>query len=297
MTKKTFTIIGNCQISLISYLLSNKSFMETYDYISIFEVHIVNQSDIDYIYKILNDIDLLIIQPINNNYKNIENFGTYNIISKTKPSCKIILFPSLHLKFYYPFSSYIINKKTHELLQTPTHYHDINLLNLCKIHKSFDTIIDEFKKLIYDESYKDISFVNDIANSSIDELIKREHLYSSFIPEDRKNITSIIISSDFIINNYKKQLLFYSMNHPSKHLFHYICNQMLKILDIPLEPYPESIDPLLYAEVPILYRFLEKIVDFDISKIPVILCNKIVSIEEYVRIYYEVYSKLDLSEY
>ena len=297
MTKKTFTIIGNCQISLIKYLLDNKSFIENYEYISLPAVFTVDQSLIDNIYNTVNNIDLLLIQPIRENYNNFKNFGTYNIISKTKPSCKIILLPSLHLSFYNPFSSYIFNKKTNNLLREPIDYHDINLINICKTYSSFDIILEKFKETVNNKSIIDKTDLEKKANESINELKNRETEYPSFIPENCKSRTSIINSSDFIINTYKQKLLFYSMNHPTKHLFHYICDSILTIIDIPLCEYTSSIDPLIYNNVPILYKALESCINFDISSIPIVLNGKAVSIEEFVKIYYNIYSKLDLSEY
>jgi hypothetical protein len=297
MEKKTFTIFGNCQISLISYLLDNKSFIENYQYIQLPAVFSVNQSDMDNLYKVIRDVDLLIIQPINKNFNNIENLGTYDIISKTKPSCKIILFPSLHFSFYNPFSSYRLNKKTNKMLQQPIDYHDSNLINICKTHSSFDIILEKFKDAVNNKSIIDKADLEKNANESINHLKQRETDYPSFIPESCKSRTSIIYSSDFIVNNYKSKLLFYSMNHPTKHLFHYICDTILTIINIPLCEYTSSIDPLIHNNVPILYRALEGCVDFDISTIPIVINAKPVSIEEFVKIYYDIYSKLDLSEY
>jgi hypothetical protein len=42
----------------------------------------------------------------------------------------------------------------------------------------------------------------------------------------------IICSSNFIENNYKDKLLFYSMNHPSKYIFHDIAEKLLDYLKI-----------------------------------------------------------------
>lgn len=291
---KTFTIIGNCQTALRYFLFSNKIFNEQYKYVQLPPVHTINAADI--IFNIIGDIDLLVIQPIHNNYKGMYDFGTYNIVSKTKPSCKIILFPSLHLSFYYPNCTYI-RHKNNSILQNPIDYHDINLIRLCKEYTSFDTITSEFKKVINTISEKDIDSTNTLFQYSINDLEKRENEYESFIPTDCADRTTIIKSSEFIINNYKNQLLFYSMNHPTKYMFQYICNEILTSLNIDLESYSESIDPLLYNAVPILYKFIGKIVEFDISEIPIVLCNRIVTLDEFIKIYYDVYSKLDLSEY
>lgn len=295
--KKKFTVIANCQTCIVDFLLSNPNFRNIYEYIQLYTVHTTTQNDIDNIYNIIESIDLLLIQPINNNYKGIINFGTYNIISKTKPSCKVILFPSLHLSFYYPFCIYIFNKKTHKLLQSPIDYHDINLINVCKKYKSLDIITDKFKEIVNNIDLHNEEYCNNIFTNSINELIKREKEYLSFIPEEKKNNTSIINSSTYILKNYKKQLLFYSINHPTKYLFHYICDQIFNMLQISLNTYPDIIDPLIHNNVPILYNFLSKNVDFDISTIPIIINGKQISIDEFVKIYYDVYSKLDLSEY
>ena len=295
--KQKFTIIANCQTCIVDFLLSNPNFENIYQYIPLYTVHTTTQNDIDNIYNIIENIDLLLIQPINNNYKDLINFGTYNIISKTKPSCKIILFPSLHLNYYYPFCSYIFNNKTHKMLRSPIDYHDRNLINICKQYESLDIITDKFKEIVNNINLNDEEYCSSMFKNSINLLIKREEEYLSFIPEEKKNNTSIINSSSYIFENYKIKLLFYSMNHPTKYLFHYICDQIFNMLQIPLNKYPDTIDPLIHNNVPILYNFLSKNIDFDISTIPIIINGKQISIDEFVKIYYDVYSKLDLSEY
>ena len=93
-------------------------------------------------------------------------------------------------------------------------------------------------------------------------------------------------------------LLFYSMNHPTKYLFHFICDNILKYLNFKLTDYPIYIDPLIHNNVPIMYKCLEDyITNPDILSTPTVINNKIITIEEFVKIYYDVYSKLELSDY
>jgi len=76
---------------------------------------------------------------------------------------------------------------------------------------------------------------------------------------------NIIIASTFIKDNYKKKLLFYSVNHPTKYLLHYISIEILKKLGINYNLINPNIDPLYSNERCILYKCIENVIEFDIN--------------------------------
>jgi hypothetical protein len=48
--------------------------------------------------------------------------------------------------------------------------------------------------------------------------------------------------SKFILNNYKKKILFHSLNHPGGEIFAYLSNEILLYLNIDIITYPENLD-------------------------------------------------------
>lgn len=284
-SKKIFTVIGNCQSDCVSqFLLSNSDFSENYYYLSIKNIHLMDNDDLDDLYEnILPILDLIIIQPISDNYKNNSRYSTKSILKKVDDSCIKILFPSLYFDFYHPFLCYIYDKnKPGWKLDKPYDYHDKNILNYyienyynykekeenntdefndsCITHYS-DLLLNHFKNCLIDNDICDETFLIDRFKKNIDNLKKREDNYKNFTISN----THLIKSSKFISNNYIKNLLFYSINHPTKYLFHYISDSILIILRIQLERYPENLDPLKSLIIPI-YSCVQKIVKFDVSE-------------------------------
>ena len=75
---------------------------------------------------------------------------------------------------------------------------------------------------------------------------------------------SFISIAKYIEENYNKILLFYSMNHPTKHLLQYICSEIFNLLNLEKD-INYDIDPL-DAHKMILYESYQKVVKFDIHE-------------------------------
>lgn len=133
--------------------------------------------------------------------------------------------------------------------------------------------------------------MENIALSSIKELEKREN---EMITYNNLHKCDIITVSNCINDNYKNTLLFYSMNHPTKFLFHYIVKQIINILNIDdLNNY--EIDPLASNERGILYKCIQNVVEFDITKHTPRLCKyNLETKEEIIAKYIEIYNEIDL---
>ena len=103
---KYFTIIGNCQArSLCEFLLSNKDFTETYQYIQINDIFRMNEDELSELYMdVLPKLDLIIIQPISENYRNNYKYSTKSILNSVKYNCYKIMFPSLYFDLYLLFN-------------------------------------------------------------------------------------------------------------------------------------------------------------------------------------------------
>jgi len=261
--KKYFTIIGNCQArSLSEFLLSNNDFIKIYQYIEINDIFRMNEDELNNLYlDVLPKLDLIIIQPISENYRNNYRYSTISILNNVHTNCYKILFPSLYFDFYHPFICYIYDKNNPSWkLGEPFDYHDKNIINLFINNYNEDNILNEYQKILYMDNIYDDNYFIDKLNTNINNLIEREENYKNFCTLD----TKIIKSSLYILNNYKKNLLFYTNNHPTKYLFHYISNKILSLLNISIFEYPDDIDPLKAFIMPV-YKCLQKQVDFNID--------------------------------
>ncbi len=249
---KTILFYGNCQSGAIRGLMSNV--LKEYNVINVAcWSDKINKEEFTLQIK---SADVIITQPINENYRNTDYLHTEYLLKNSKSEAIIIIFPSLYFNFYY-FDynyKYLSNKV---MIEEPSHYHYHGLIECYQKNKSVEYFIENYVNNI---NYKTEDEINENANISLNELKKREtnmQLYKKV-----KNC-HIISAYEFIKNNYKDTLLFYSINHPTKFLFHYIINQIINILNLN-DDYNKTLDPLKSSERGILYKCIQKVVNFDI---------------------------------
>jgi hypothetical protein len=243
------------------------------------------EEEINKFFNDLKDYSVIILQP----HYSDALYTIDNIVTHTNNECKIIILSVAYFNFYYPNLTYK-EDKDNKIFELPSHYHDKLLIKL--YDKNTENIEDVFLKNINDENFFEKTYLEDLANTSIKELENRENVFinAPYICErDYRYITL----STFIKNNYKKQLLFYSMNHPSYYLFEYICNEILTILNLQdLHNTFEKIDLLYQNDRGILYKSIQQCVNFNINDYTPSI-NKSSNINEIINMYLTEYKKYD----
>jgi len=107
----------------------------------------------------------------------------------------------------------------------------------------------------------------------------------------------VLNASDFIKENYKKEVLVYDNAHPKKEYFHFICEKIVKILNIE-NTINYNINPLISEpnyDINILYKCIEKVVDFEVSYEKLKINNKI-GLTDVLNSYYNEYKNYDINE-
>lgn len=274
---KKILLFGNCQVGALSAIMAPILVDYTLEVLSCW---ITNISKEDFTKKI-NEIDVIITQPINDNYREKDYLNTNYIIKNVKLDTKVIIFPSLHFNFYYFDYSYKIYKN--KLVQKPSDYHYYSLIEKYENKEDYTVFINN---CIINKDFKSPEYLIDLANKSIDAIIARE----TKMNEEYSNCNFISVAS-FIRDNYRKKLLFYSINHPTKHLLEYITNQIFKILEIDFDNNYNNIDPLYYNDRGILYRCIQNVVEFDITMHKPKL-NNIENINDICSNYYDTYDTI-----
>ena len=285
----TFTIYGNCQLECIKqFLLTNSIFSNQYTYIEMKLVHMMEDTDIAGAYDILKDVDLVLIQPVNDNYKNNYKMSTSSVLAHIKQDCKVIMLPNLYFAGYFPFTGHLSNNDNFILKPMPLH--DKKLLELYIKNKDDRlNIAIEYKHfLMNNTSINSDVFLNEITKS-IMELERRE-----LEMKNKYKIQNTLIYSDFIKNNYKKELLCYTDSHPTKYTFRYFTDCILNILNIKLMSYPNDLDPERRGIMP-FYKSLENVVDFKVTN-DIIINNHPVTIDGFIEQYLDVYSTYNIND-
>ena len=267
---------GNCQMGSLQAILSNNKEFDQ------FLLPCWKDFTKEEFLDLMKSSDVIITQPIKKNYKKKDYTHTEFVLENSNRDTKIIIIPSLFFNFYYFDLTYKFFKEgsdNNSPLKDPSDYHYNSIIKSYNNNEKIESI---FENYIDNENLKSKEELQDIADKSIEELISREKEMLSY--KDIKDC-SIITISDFIKNNYKKKLLFYSMNHPSKYVFHCIVDQIKTFLNVDSN---YEVDPLRNDYRGILYSCIQKVVEFNIQDEKPKLLNiydKRMIVEKYYKVY------------
>ena len=267
---------GNCQTFALKNILNLNSNDFNQYHIECFSTNI-NKEEYDIILK---KCDVIITQPISKNYREKDYLSSEYLLHNCKPNCKIIIFDSCHFDFYYFDLTYkVINGK---LIDTPGHYHLNNLIYCYKNNLGQQYYIDNF---INNKNLKTINELEMIAIDSLNELNSR---FLKNVEYYKNNHNVIVISShDYIKQNYKEKLLFYSMNHPTKYVLQNIGEQIIEIIKIK-NTINYDLNTLDSTKC-VIYKCIQNVVNFNINDCELLVHNNS-KIEEIVKIYYDSYN-------
>lgn len=230
--------------------------------------------------NLIKEQDIIITQSICDNYRDKPYLSTNFIIQNCKKTCKIIIFDSCYFNFYYFDVTYdLFNTKV--TLNQPIDYHYNKMMECYKNNLSVKYYLEN---IVNNKDLKTKKELENYANESLEELRKK---YLENIQKYKKNNNIHIITCyDYIKNNYKDKLLFYSMNHPTKFIIQFICEKIIKILNID-NTIDYNIDALNFIKC-IIYKSIQKVVNFDISDFKPLTCEK-QDIKEITELYYNAY--------
>jgi hypothetical protein len=253
---------GNCQVWAVKQTLNLPYETQT---IECFNTDITKEDFIN----ILQKSDIIITQPIQDHYREKDYLSTSFVLKHTKG--KVILFDSCYFDFYYFDLTY--HYCNNSWLNEPSSYHYKTMLEQ-------KLSVEEYCRHI--QTLKTKEELEQIAETSLQEMKKRQL-------ENTKYNVHVISIYDFVKENYKEKLLFYSMNHPTKYVIQYICEEIVKYLEWK-NTINYEIEEMNQTKC-ILYPCIQSAVHFDISIHKPLLSGK-TDLHEIISLYYEVYSKL-----
>lgn len=206
-------------------------------------------------YNSIPSLDLIIIQPISDSYKDYHKYSTKSILSNVKKECVVIMFPSMYFTGYYP-------NIIHDNMQSINMIvHDVNIIKKFISSNNKQTFVNECTNMVKDLNFYSKEHIMNNINNSINNLSKKE-----LEAINKYNPQNFIKISTFILNNYMKQILFHSLNHQSKFTYRHLSNEILRILQINITPYSENLDPQLRGESCIMYECVKNVINKDFEK-------------------------------
>jgi len=277
---------GNCQLHAVNQTLNlpNDKFKKT-----LVECW-TEKIDKDEFTNTIKNSDIIITQNINDNYRDVDYLSTSYIINNSKQNCRIIIFDSCYFDFYYFDLTYTYFNN--DILRKPIDYHYKSMIECYKNNLSIEHYIDNY---VNNVELKTEDELNSIAENSLNELKKRYEINKNkYNNENMGNMRDMYVIStyEFIRDNYKEKLLFYSMNHPTKYVIHHICQCIVNILQVD-NTINYDIDLLAYPK-PILYKSIQKCVHFDIHSFTPLTSDK-TNIYEITELYYNTYKEIGFS--
>lgn len=212
--KRPALIIGNCQTSIIkSCMLGSRRFEKEYVFIDIPLVHMLTEHDIDVLQKckfIFKESSLIITQHISDKAGKI--LSTDKILEMKGKRSKIVYIPKLWFDLYYPQTIHQYRKA--EIAQGiyAFPYGDFVIDELIQKYDEKDTV-----KIIKNTNIFTKKFLNDLYNYRIANIEEREKKCD-------------IRMLDYIVENWKKELLFFSKDHPNNHVLFEEARRLLAYL-------------------------------------------------------------------
>lgn len=239
---KKCIFIGTCQVVALAEILNKiDGFSREYGTEAIIPVHAYPVEKMDNIIENIKSIDLIIAQPISQQYLG-GKFSTKRLLENIdKEKTRIIMLPFAYFDGYYPSIFYMKDSLGNKVEKNGISYHDRNILkhlmeaidinktelddHLINTHnESFH--IERITKLLNSENYYGKETSERAAFESVKKLEFRE-----FFPYDYGKSVDVKIS-DYIRDNFRNKCLFHTMNHPTNDLLYELARRILKILNM-----------------------------------------------------------------
>lgn len=242
-------LYGNCQTRAISQIIHHPDIE-----IKSITCHSTSLTKKEFTTEI-KSADIIITQPILQNYRGKEYLSTNYVIKNANQNTNIILFPSLMVGNIYYFDS-ISDQRVNRASATAFAHK-----NLLDYYTQGGSDINYFiKNFVTNKNLLTRKQLESNADNVIGELIRRED------EAIKEHGLPFIRMSSFIKNNWKNNLLFYTSNHGTLHLYQYLAQQICKKIGLSFDSIDLKQDPQQKACRLILYSCLENIVKFDLTK-------------------------------
>lgn len=208
MSKKIYTFYSNCQGEAIAKTLEeNTLFSSCYEWLKIKPIQNIKASEINSVSEKIATADVIIHQTISDRGRHSE-LSSQNMLKHARPDAQIISIPSLYFDGYFPHLS---SMNQHTSVLSLVHDYFIAYA-YCKGISPVDCLGMIRSEVLYS---RDLS--EQLLNISLNNLRRRE---------SKENLDITI--SDYIEKNFKKRKLFNQFNHPTREVFEFISNQILK---------------------------------------------------------------------
>ena len=267
---------GNCQAIALMSMFSGGS--SAADFCFSYELCHAPEMNKHHFTRHIHEADIIVTQPIMEGYGGTDYTNTSYILEQAAGK-KVIVFSSCYFDFYYPDLRYLAE------VPEPAYHHQ----RLIDYYKEGRTPAAFITEVVENEGLMSKEELLAKAEESIGELRKRdEDARNRYGAWDNVHYVSI---ADFVERNYRERLLFYSFNHPTKHLLQFIADQIIRIAAVRGLTIDHDLDPLAEPTRCTLYKCIQPAVNFRISDCSIRTLDARDPLAV-VRLYYAAYDKV-----
>lgn len=216
--KKIILIHGNCQvIPLKLYLNNNERFTENYILYDIPPLHLINDKnkvlfEMDILFK---DISVFVTQNISKNNRFGYTLSTQNFLDHLSPKCTVIRISNLWFAGYFPQHFDKLDSEINRYRPGSFLWQDNNLDKFGKKRVALNSVI----KILKDVNYYNKEFLDELFEKNLENMRKRD-----------ENVDIKLV--DYLRANCKKEILFYSSNHPKNIVIKELAKRLLVSLNL-----------------------------------------------------------------
>jgi Polysaccharide biosynthesis enzyme WcbI len=215
-------VIGNCQAGVLELALrSNRAFRSRFELASFPPVHLIPEDAIPTLHEAVRSAGLVATQLVDEDYRGGIGLGTETIASLAA-NAAVVRWPNIYWDGYFPDLCYLYDAAGIHMLDGPSHYHDrVIMTAFCEglsVAAACDLLADAERP----------SDASSSAVRSVAELRRREQRCDVQV-------------SEFIAVRYPKELLFFTMNHPTNRMIGFVAERILACIGIDAEISPRKV--------------------------------------------------------
>jgi hypothetical protein len=206
-------IVGNCQATALELMLNTSDeFTRRFEFVSFPPVHEFPEERVPELHRAVTDADLLILQRIDDGYRDSMGLGT-DTLAKIARTSNVLRWPSVYWAGYFPDLFYLRDAVGGLVLDGPSDYHDRTIL------RAYAAGVDVPGTCLLLEDPERPSAARAWAEEATAELSSRGRDCEVQVTE-------------FIASRFREELLFYTMNHPTNRLLAFIAQQIIDLIGV-----------------------------------------------------------------
>ena len=209
-------VIGNCQASALELMLdTSEAFRKRFELVRFPPVHEFPEELVPKLHEAVADAAVVIPQRVDDSYRGGIGLGT-KTLAALAGDATVVRWPSVFWAGYFPDLFYLRDAQRAPVLDGPFDYHDRAIL---RAYASGADVATACERLEDPEAPSEAEQWAAAATAELD---------------SRGEDCDVQVAS-FIASQFREELLFFTMNHPTNRLLEFIAQQILELLALPAD--------------------------------------------------------------